>query len=99
MQMRIERSGGFAGLRLSHDLDSSQLSPEESKELNRLVESAGFFDLPADVRAASPGADRFQYKLSVKAGAREHTVTVDEAAVPETLRPLLNFATAKARKP
>jgi hypothetical protein len=99
MQMRLERSGGFAGLRLSRSLDSSQLSPEDNKELGRLVESAGFFDLPSDVRAANAGADRFQYKLTVKAGPREHTVSVDDAAVPETLRPLLDFATAKAPKP
>jgi Emfourin len=98
MQVRVERSGGFAGLRQTHDVDSSQLSPEEGQELNHLVESARFFDLPADVRAASPGADRFQYKLTVKAGPREHTVAVDDAAMPATLRPLLNFAAAKAIK-
>jgi hypothetical protein len=98
MNIHFERSGGFAGLRLSHDLDSSQLSPEDGNELNRLVDASGFFDLPADVRAANPGADCFQYKLTVKAGPREHTVAVDDAAVPQTLRPLLNFATAKARR-
>lgn len=98
MNIHLERSGGFAGLRLSHDLDSSQLSPEDGSELNRLVNTSGFFNLPADVRAANPGADRFQYKLTVKAGPREHTVAIDDAAVPESLRPLLNFASAKARK-
>ena len=99
MQMRVERSGGFAGIRVSHDLDSSQLSPEDGKELDRLVDSAGFFDLPANVRAERPGADRFQYKLTAKDGPREHTVAIDDAAVPETLRPLLNFVAAKTSKP
>lgn len=98
MNIHLERSGGFAGLRLNHDLDSSQLSPEEGTELNQLVETSGFFNLPAEARATNPGADRFQYKLTVKAGSREHTVAVDEAAVPETLRPLLNWVTAKGRK-
>jgi hypothetical protein len=98
MNVHFERSGGFAGLRLSHDIDSADLSQEERSELERLVEAAHFFDLPADVRAANPGADRFQYDLAVKAGPREHTVAMDEAAVPENVRPLLNWLMAKARK-
>lgn len=35
-------------------------------ELDRLVERAQFFDLPAEVRALNPGADRFQYRLTMK---------------------------------
>jgi hypothetical protein len=98
MNIHFERSGGFAGLRLSQDLDSADLSPDERSELDRLVEAAHFFDLPADVRAANPGADRFQYNLTVNQGPREHTVALDEAAIPENLRPLLNWLMAKARK-
>jgi hypothetical protein len=98
MNIHLERSGGFAGLRQSSDLESSQLSQEEGDELNRLVETSGFFDLPAEVRATAPGADRFQYKLTVNDGARTHTVALDEAAVPERLRPLLNWVISKVRK-
>jgi hypothetical protein len=98
MNIHFERSGGFAGLRLSHDLDSAELSPDDGKELDRLVEAAHPFDLPGVIRAANPGADRFQYKLTLKAGPREHTVAVDEAAVPDSLRPLLNWLMEKVRK-
>jgi hypothetical protein len=98
MNIHFERSGGFAGLRLSQDVDSANLPPEERSELDRLVEEARFFDLPADVRAANSGADRFQYDLTVKAGPREHTVAIDEAAVPENVRPLLNWLRAKVRQ-
>jgi len=98
MNIHLERSGGFAGLRLSHDLDSAELSPEDGKELDQLVESADFFDLPEEIRAANPGADRFQYKLTMKSGPREHTVAVDEAAAPDTLRPLLNWLTKRLQK-
>lgn len=98
MNIHFERSGGFAGLRLSHDVDSADLSPEERSELDRLVEAAHFFDLPADVRAPNPGADRFQYRVTLKGGTREHTVAIDEAAIPENARPLLNWLMAKVRK-
>ena len=98
MNIHFERSGGFAGLRLSHDVGSADLQPEEADELNRLIEGARFFDLPAQLRASDPGADRFQYKVTANDGSREHTVALDDAAVPQTVRPLLNWLTAKQRK-
>lgn len=98
MNIHFERSGGFAGLRATQDVDSTDLSPQERSELDRLVEAAHFFDLPADVRAAKPGADRFQYKLTMKDGSREHTVGIDEAATPESLRPLLRWLTSRLSK-
>ena len=97
MNIHFERSGGFAGLRLSHDVNSETLPPDQGAELNRLVESSDFFHLPKTVSAATPGGDRFQYKLTVKSGPTEHTVALDEAAVPEKLRPLLNWLTTNLR--
>ncbi len=99
MKLHFERSGGFAGLRQTHDIGPADLTPEDSTELNRLIDSSHFFDLPTQLRAANPGADRFQYKLGLNTGDREHTVELDDAAVPENVRPLLNWVAAKARKP
>src|SRR2546425_7633629 len=58
MQVHFERSGGFAGLRISHDVDSANLPPEEASELSKLIETAHFFELPAVLRATLPRADR-----------------------------------------
>src|SRR5713101_5662524 len=98
MQVHFERSGGLAGLRISHDVDSANLSPEEASELSKLIEAAHFFELPAVLRAIQPGADRFQYKLRVKTDPQEHSVEFDETAAPEGLRPLLNWLMASKRK-
>jgi hypothetical protein len=98
VEIHLERTGGFAGLRLSHDIGPNDLTPEDTQELNRLVESSKFFDLPSQMKAANPGADRFQYTLKLDNGEREHTVELDDAAVPATVRPLLNWAMNKARK-
>src|SRR5207245_9594497 len=37
MQIHLERSGGFAGLRLIHDIDSRALSEEQHAELKKLI--------------------------------------------------------------
>jgi len=89
LNIRFERSGGFAGLRHTRSISSSELSAEEQKRLTDLVESARFFELPAVLRSSAPGADRFQYKIVVETGQLSHTVQVDEAAVPDQLQPLI----------
>jgi hypothetical protein len=66
MQIHLERSGGFAGLRLADDIDSTALAPEQEAELNNLIEQSHLFELPPVLRAEHPGADRFQYKLRVE---------------------------------
>jgi len=98
MQIQFERSGGFAGIRLKRSFSSEALPAEEEKKLAELVEVARFFELPARIRATEPGADRFQYEISVETEDGKHTVQVDEAAVPAQLQPLLAWLKAAARK-
>ena len=98
MKLHFERSGGFAGLRQTHDLGPADLTPEDTAELNHLIDSSHFFDLPAQVHAPNPGADRFHYKLALDTGNRQHTVELDDAAVPANVRPLIDWVAAKSRK-
>ena len=97
MRIHFERTGGFAGMRMTTTVDTESLSPEEARDLYEMVDAAKFFDLPATVTAPTPGADRFHYKLTVEADERQHTVDLGEAAIPETLRPLLQQLTVFAR--
>jgi Emfourin len=99
MKLHFERSGGFAGLRQIHDIGPADLTPEDTAELNSLVESSHFFDLPSQLHATNPGADRFHYKLALDTGNRQHTVELDDAAVPQNVRPLINWIAAKSRTP
>ena len=97
MQIHFERSGGFSGIRMSTTLDSESLSLEEIQDFQELVKSSKFFDLPEKITSPKPGADRFQYKLTVEDEGRRHTVEMSEAAIPETLQPLLQRLNALAR--
>ncbi len=97
MRIHFERTGGFAGMRMTATVNTESLSSEEARDLHEMVEAAGFFDLPAVITTPTPGADRFHYKLTVEAEGRQHTVEMGEAAVPEALRPLLQRLTAMAR--
>jgi hypothetical protein len=96
MRIEFQRSGGFAGLRLSTTVDTDKLPADEADGLKRMVDAADFFLLPATLKE-SRGADQFTYRLTVEARDRRHTVEVSESAVPDSLRPLIQRLATLAR--
>jgi len=97
MRVVLERSGGFAGISQTYSVSSDELPAEEARKVADLVEAAGFFGLPPVIRSTEPGADRFQYKITVESEQGGHTVQLDEAAVPPRLQPVLNWMKNSAR--
>jgi hypothetical protein len=97
MKIRFERSGGFAGMLVTTTVDTEALAPEEAQQLRLSIEEADFFALPRKLTAPSPGADHFQYNITVESEGRRHTIETTDVAAPEALRPLLRRLTRLAR--
>ena len=98
MKITFERTGGFAGRKLSASFDSESLSPGQAWRLNRLIEECRFFQLPVRLEEPSPRPDRFLYRLTVESRNGAHTVQASEGAVPPEMRPLLEWLTTAARR-
>ncbi len=98
MIIRMERSGGFAGMTLSAEIDTEQLDERERLALQELVKSADFCNLPAHIKGPNVGSDRFMYVISIEDGDKTHTVDVSEGGMPEELQPLVNRVTLLARR-
>jgi hypothetical protein len=97
MYIEFVRSGGFAGILLMAKLDLENLSKEESTLLESQIDDAKFFDLPEQIKSASPMADRFEYQITISSPPRKHSVTVHESRVNDSLRPLVDHLTNLAR--
>ncbi len=98
MRIEFERSGGFAGLRLSLTVQTEELSSEEASRLRGLLVEAGFFDLEPPAKPA-PAPDRFEYHLAIESQVwGKHTVELPETAVPDEMRPLLEHLTKMAMR-
>ncbi len=97
MRIHFERTGGFAGMRISATIDTQTLSPDQANELRGLVEASGFFNLPAKIHSATQAADQFQYKVTIENEGKRHTVEVSDASAPDALQPLLRQLRLLAR--
>ncbi len=97
MKVTFERSGGFAGIIMTTTVDTETLPTAEGEHLCHLMQTTDFFHLPAMIAAANSQPDRFQYKVTAEDGSQHHTVQVSESAVPNQLRPLLNWLTEMTR--
>ncbi|MBD1932315.1 MULTISPECIES: protealysin inhibitor emfourin [Cyanophyceae] len=98
MRISFERTGGFAGMRLSKVIDTDSLPTNEANQLRLLVDASNFFNLPAKITSTNSQYDRFVYQLTVEEDSNHHTVSFSEQAAPGTLRPLLEWLMAAARQ-
>lgn len=94
MQIDFSSSGGFANLQLDYRADTNDLPGEQARELMRLVESSGVFELkPEDVNpnVAVGRADVISYRLSLSDGNRQTTLWFNDITAPASIRPLLAY--------
>ena len=95
MLIRVERSGGFAGLTTHAEVDSSQLSAKQAHELQQMLAAAQPFAQKSRDSGAMP--DQYQYDITVKDGGREQTFTTNDAAASEELQSLIDWVMKAAR--
>src|SRR3954453_24181014 len=92
---RIEliRSGGFAGVTRRWSLEPDDLGADEAAEVERLL--AALDDVAADPPEPARGADRFQYELRGMRGGETRSMTLQEGAIPDEIRPLIDRLTRR----
>jgi hypothetical protein len=91
MHVFLERTGGFAGIKLKGQVDSSTLPLRQARRIEKLFQQSRFFELPSTISLESQGADHFHYTITVETGESKHTIAAYEAAIPAELRPFLDF--------
>ena len=101
MRVQFKTEGGFAylpGLSQPVTIETDGLSPEEAGKLERLVEAAGFFELPATSDPPRGGADFRSYTISISSSGRSHTVRIVEPVENPQLQALVDYLSEKARE-
>lgn len=96
-RIRYERTGGFAGLKLSCTFDLDDLPEEQADKVSELLEELDFFGLPERMLPSHPPVDQFAYKIEVESKKGNHRVLTTDSAAPEKMRELIHLLNHLAR--
>lgn len=77
MKIVVKRTGGFAGLEDSKEIDTSSMNAAEAHNIEEMIKSMRFFELPAVVSSDMIGADQYHYEITVSENDRKHSVSFD----------------------
>lgn len=91
MRIQLKRSGGFAGLTRTTEVDADELPEEAASTAHRLVEEGRLDELAERPPERPPGADRYQYELVVQGeDEADRRILMHDGAIPDDLRPLVD---------
>jgi hypothetical protein len=95
MKIRFRQTGGFGGLVLGCDLDTSTLPPAEGQELIRLVKQANLEKM--QTRRSEKARDLQNYEIGVEDDGMTAKATFDDMSIEASVEPLLDFLRDRAR--
>jgi hypothetical protein len=89
----VEKSGGFAGIRMSTEVDIHSLPPDEAHKIQGMIDNAKeFFDLK---ESSSPPEDTFDYEtyeITVQTEeGKQNTIKTYRPGTPSDLETLINY--------
>lgn len=97
-KIRFERSGGFAGIRLTAEIEADALPEDQKKEIAELLDDMDFEELPANLGNRTPLPDEFVYSIIVESGSQKYEVLASESALPEDAQPLIEILERIAKR-
>jgi hypothetical protein len=92
MLVRFRTTGGiaaFPGLGAPRTIDVDALGPKVRTSLERILEQARFFELPARLPTTRGSADYQSYEITVEDAGRTHTVVASDPVADPALQALI----------
>jgi hypothetical protein len=96
--VKITRGGGLAGLTRQTEVASDALPPGEADKLRELVEGSGLLGEAAPKEAPPAHPDEMSYEVTVEHEGRAETRRFTEQTLPDSVRSLIAWADAAAKK-
>jgi hypothetical protein len=87
----VRRSGGLADLRRQVHIDTDELPRELSQKVAARLAQVDVAELERRSPVRCPGADRYEYDLTIAQGADEHHVVFEEGCAGEPLDELVDL--------
>ena len=95
MKIRFRQTGGFGGLVLGCDLETSTLPPADARQLTQLIKQANLEK--AHTKRSPKGRDLENYEISVDSDELTAKASFDDMSIDANVKPLLDFLRQRAR--
>lgn len=97
MRIRVERSGGLAGIPISNEMDTNDLPSSLIHTAKKIADDKKSAELP--LKSTPIGAaDHFRYKISIQDGANQRVIECNEYNINEDLKSLIKYIERKSKK-
>ena len=97
MIIKVERSGGFAGIPVSNEIDAKILPTALVTKLNKIMKDKNSSTLP--IKDTPRGAaDHYTYKISIQDGVNLKVIECNQFNIEDDLKSLVKYIENSGRK-
>jgi hypothetical protein len=90
VRIKVERTGGFAGISKYSEIDSKNLPSSIKTDLINLVNENK--KIPNSVKLVPKGAaDHFTYRITINDGSKQRVIVCDQYTINTSLRSLVTY--------
>lgn len=97
MRIRVERSGGLAGIAISNEMDAKDLPSALIRTAKKIIEDKKVSSLP--MKSSPRGAaDHYTYKISIQDGTNQNVIECNQYNIEDDLKSLVNYIEKNSKK-
>jgi hypothetical protein len=97
VKIRIERSGGFAGIALFNEMDTKELPSPLVNIAKKIIETEKISSLPLKSHPKG-SADHYTYKISIQDGTNLRVIECNQYDIKDDLKSLVNYIERNSKK-
>jgi hypothetical protein len=97
MKIKFERSGGFAGIASSNEIDTDKLPPSLQNKVKDLLEKKKL-SLTKGFGRPKGAADYLNFKITIQDGKKDHVIEFNEFDMDSTMKSLVTFVQKNSMK-
>lgn len=97
MRIRVERSGGLAGIPISNEMDEKDLPSALISTAKKIIEDKRLSSL--SIKSSPKGAaDHYSYKISINDGVQRRIIECTQYDIQDDLKSLIRFIEKNSKK-
>jgi emfourin len=97
VRIKVERSGGFAGIPISNEIDGKDLPSGLTRTAKKIMEDKSVPSL--SIKSSPRGAaDHYTYKISIQDGRNQRVIECNQYNIEDDLKSLVNYIERNSKR-